>query len=391
MKIARRIQNVQESLTLALTAKAKAMREEGIDVIGFGAGEPDFDTPEPIKQRAIAELNAGNTKYTPASGTPALKKSIVEKFKRDQGLEYTPAQVIVSCGAKHSLYNIFMALVDDGDEVIIPAPYWLSYPEMVTMAGGRSVFVEATVEQNFKITPEQLEAAITPRTVAFLMNSPSNPTGMIYSREELEGLARVLERHPNVAIISDEIYEKLVYDGAMHTSIAQLSPELKERTLVVNGMSKAYSMTGWRLGYVAGPLDIIKAIGRLQSHSTSNPVTFCQPAAITALDTCEGEIARMVKAFDERRREMVKRLNAMNGVRCPEPRGAFYAFPDVSDTYGRMGVSGSIQFAEKLLAEARVSVVPGAPFGEDRCIRLSYATSMDNIVKGLDRLAKFLA
>lgn len=391
MKIARRIQNVRESLTLALTAKAKAMKEEGIDVVGFGAGEPDFDTPEPIKQRAIAEINAGNTKYTPASGTPALKKAIVDKLKRDQGLDFTPAQVIISCGAKHSLYNIFMSLVDDGDEVIIPAPYWLSYPEMVTMAGGRSVFVEAAVEQNYKITPAQLEAAITPRTVAFLMNSPSNPTGMVYSRDELAALGEVLERHPQIVVISDEIYEKLVYDGTEFTSIAQLSPALKERTLVVNGMSKAYSMTGWRLGYVAGPLELIKAMGRLQSHSTSNPTTFCMPAAVTALETCEAEITRMVAAFDERRREMVKRLNAMNGVRCPEPRGAFYTFPDVSSTYKRLGVSGSIEFAEKLLAEASVSVVPGEPFGDDHCIRLSYATSMANIVKGLDRLAKFLA
>ncbi len=391
MKIARRVQDVRESLTLALTAKAKAMKEDGIDVIGFGAGEPDFDTPEPIKQRAIAEIAAGNTKYTPASGTPALKKAVADKLRRDQGLEYAPGQIIVSCGAKHSLYNIFMSIVDDGDEVIIPAPYWLSYPEMVTMAGGRSVFVEATVEQQYKITPAQLEAAITPRTVAFLINSPSNPTGMVYTRQELEGLAAVLERHPQVVIISDEIYEKLVYEGVEHVSIAQLSPALKERTLVVNGMSKAYSMTGWRLGYVAGPLEIVKAMGRLQSHSTSNPTTFCMPAAITAIEQCEGDIKRMVAAFDERRREMVRLLNAMAGVRCPAPRGAFYTFPDVSATYGRLGVSGSIAFAEKLLAEARVSVVPGEPFGDDHCIRLSYATSMDKIQKGLERLAKFLS
>lgn len=391
MRIARRVQDVRESLTLALTARAKALKEEGIDVIGFGAGEPDFDTPEPIKRRAIAEIEAGNTKYTPASGTPALKKAVVEKFRRDQGLDYAPGQIVISCGAKHSLYNIFMSLVDDGDEVIIPAPYWLSYPEMVTMAGGRSVFVEAAVEQQYKIAPAQLEAAITPRTVVFLINSPSNPTGMVYTREELKGLAAVLERHPEIVIVSDEIYEKLVYDGAEHVSIAQLSPALKERTLVVNGMSKAYAMTGWRLGYVAGPLEIVKAMGRLQSHSTSNPTTFCMPAAITALEECEGEIERMVAAFDDRRREMVRLLNGMNGVRCPEPRGAFYTFPDVSAAYARLGVSGSIEFAEKLLNEAKVSVVPGEPFGDDHCIRLAYATSMDKIQTGLARLAQFLA
>ncbi len=391
MKIARRIQNVQESLTLALTAKAKAMQAEGIDVIDFGAGEPDFDTPEPIKERAIKEIRAGNTKYTPASGTPALKKAVADKLKRDQGLDYAPAQVIINCGAKHSIHNAILTLVDEGDEVIIPAPYWLSYPEMVTIAGGKSVIISAGVEHDYKITPAQLEAAITPRTTAFILNSPSNPTGMVYDKAELEALAAVLERHPQVTIISDEIYEKMIYDGQEHVSIAQLSPALKERTLLVNGMSKAYSMTGWRLGYIAGPKDAIEAIGRLQSHSTSNPVSFCMPAAITALNECEDDIKRMVAAFADRRREMVRLLNAMPGVRCPEPKGAFYVFPDVSGTFARLGVKDSVEFCSRLLAEANVSIVPGEPFGDNNCIRLSYATSMEKIKTGLERLAKFLA
>ena len=390
MKIAQRIQNVQESLTLALTAKAKAMQAEGIDVIGFGAGEPDFDTPDPIKQRAMAELAAGNTKYAPASGTPALKKAVAEKLKRDQGLDYDPAQVIINCGAKHSIHNAVLALVEEGDEVIIPAPYWLSYPEMVTIAGGKSVYIEAGVERDFKITPEQLEAAIGPRTRAFILNSPSNPTGMVYERAELEALGAVLERHPEVAIISDEIYEKMVYDGVEHVSMAQLSPALKQQTLLVNGLSKAYSMTGWRLGYMAGPADVIKAVGRLQSHTTSNPVSFAMPAAITALNECEDQVRQMVAAFAERRVVMTGLLNKIPGVRCPEPKGAFYVFPDVSETFGRLGVKDAVEFSSRLLDEARVSVVPGEPFGDNNCIRLSYATSLENINKGLERLADFL-
>ena len=391
MKIGQRIQNVQESMTLALDAKAKAMKAEGVDVLGFAAGEPDFDTPEPIKRRLIKEVEAGNTKYAPASGTVDLKKAVAAKLKRDQGLDYKPGQIIINCGAKHSLYNIFMTLLEEGDEVIIPAPYWLTYPEQVGMAGGKSVFIQTSVAQNFKITPAQLEAAITPRTAALVLNSPSNPTGMLYTREELEGLGAVLERHPNVAIVSDEIYEKLVYGGQKHVSIAQISESLKERTLLVNGMSKAYAMTGWRMGYVAGPQDFIAAMGRLQSHSTSNPTTFCMPASVTALEECEGDIERMRLAFDERRLEMVKLLNEIPGVRCPEPMGAFYVFPDVSETYAKLGVKGSIEFCEKLLLEAKVALVPGAPFGNDQCVRLSYATAMPKIHAGLQRIREFLS
>jgi aspartate aminotransferase len=391
MKIARRIQSVQESLTLALTAKAKAMKAEGIDLIGFGAGEPDFDTPDFIKEKAIDEIRKGNTKYAPSAGTVELRKAIAAKLKRDQGLEYEPGQVIVNCGAKHSIYTAIMTLVDDGDEVIIPAPYWLTYPEQVTMAGGKSVFLNTGAAQNFKITPRQLETAITPRTVALILNSPSNPTGMVYSEAELRALAGVLEKHPRVVVISDEIYEKLVYAGEKHVSIAQLSPAMKAQTLLVNGMSKAYAMTGWRLGYTAGPKDFIAAMDRMQSHATSNVTSFCMPAAVVALEQGEAEIERMRAAFDERRKVMVARLNAMPGVVCPEPRGAFYVFPDVSATFKKLGVKDSIGFSEKLLAEAKVSVVPGQPFGANDCVRLSYATSMANIEKGLDRLAKFLA
>jgi aspartate aminotransferase len=389
MKIARRIQSVQESMTLALTAKAKQMQAEGIDVISFGAGEPDFDTPEVVKDRAISELKKGNTKYTAASGTPEMKKAVCAKLKRDQELTYEPSQIIINCGAKHSLYNVFMTLVDDGDEVIVPAPYWLTYPEQVTMAGGKTVVIEAGAAQHFKITPEQLEKAITAKTVALVLNSPSNPTGMVYTRQELEALATVLEKHPNVVVVSDEIYEKLVYGEARHFSIAQI-PGFQERTLLVNGMSKAYSMTGWRLGYTAGPKAFIKALDNMQSHSTSNPTTFCMPAAVTALEQCEGDIQNMVKAFDERRREIVKLLNAIPGVKCPEPLGAFYVFADVSARFADKGARGSIDFCEKMLAEARVNCVPGQPFGEDHCIRLSYACSLENIREGLRRIAEWL-
>ena len=389
MKIARRIEQVQESVTLALTAKAKAMQADGIDVIGFCAGEPDFDTPEMIKESAIAEIRNGNTKYAPVPGTPALRKAVAARIKRDLGLEYAPSQVIINCGAKHSIYNIILTLVEEGDEVIIPAPYWLSYPEMVTMAGGKSVFINAGADQHFKITPAQLEAAITPRTVAFMLNSPSNPTGMVYTREELQALAGVLERHPNVVVISDEIYDKLVY-GVEHVSIAQLSPAVRERTLIVNGASKAYSMTGWRIGWVAGDKDFVEAMGRLQSHSTSNPVSFCMPPVIVALEKCDDEVVRMREAFDERRIEMVKLLNDIKGIRCPEPQGAFYVFPDVSGTFARMGVKTAAEWSGRLLDEARVSVVPGEPFGSDTCVRLSYATGMPKIREGLRRIAEWL-
>ncbi len=391
IKINARIAGVSESLTLALTAKAKAMRAEGIDVIGFGAGEPDFDTPALISAKAIADINAGVTRYTPASGTPELKKAVCEKLKRENNLDYSPDQVLISCGGKHTLYNIFTTMLEEGDEVIVPAPYWLSYPEQIAMAGGKTVVLETGADSNYKITPEQLAGAITPRTVAFLFNSPSNPTGMVYTPDEIRALAAVLEDHPQITIVSDEIYERLLYGGAEHLSFAAVSPEIYERTLTVIGMSKTYAMTGWRIGYCAGPAGFIKAMGRLQSHSTSNPTAFCQGASALALAEADSEVQKMREAFDERRVKMVARLNAIDGVNCPEPLGAFYVFPDVSALFARAGVSGSIEFCERLLAEAHVACVPGEPFGDDRSIRLSYALAPGQIATGLDRLEAWIA
>ncbi len=388
MKIARKVQNVSESLTLALTAKAKQMKKEGIDIIGFGAGEPDFDTPDHIKQVAIDDLKKGFTKYTPASGIPELKQAVCEKLKRENQLDYTPKQIIISCGAKHSLYNAIIAIVDDGDEIIIPAPYWLTYPEQVKAAGGKPVFINAPAKADFKITPDQLKKAITNKTVAMILNSPSNPTGAVYFKAELEALGKVIVEK-DIAVITDEIYEKILYDGAEHYSIAALSPELKKRAIVVNGVSKSYSMTGWRIGYAAGPQEVIAAMSRLQSHSTSNPTSFCQNASIAALTGDQSNIQMMLKAFDERRRYMVETLNKIPGVKCTMPKGAFYVFPDVSGAFTK-NIQGSMALSEYLLKEAKVGVVPGVAFGDDNCVRLSYATSLENIKKGLERIAQAL-
>jgi aspartate aminotransferase len=394
MKIAKRIRDIEESLTLALTAKAKQMKKDGIDVVGFGAGEPDFDTPDHIKQVAIDDIKKGVTKYTPASGTLELRQAVCEKFKKDNGLDYKPNQVLISCGAKHSVFNAIVTICDDKDEVIIPAPYWLTYPEQVKAAGGKSVVVETSIDDEFKMTPAQLRKAITKRTVAVIINSPSNPTGSVYTRKELEALGEVITEK-KIAVISDEIYEKLLYDGAEHHSIAALSPELKDLTIVVNGASKSYSMTGWRIGYAAGPFEIIDAMAKFQSHSTSNPTSFCQNATIAAIRGDQACVEKMRKAFDERRKYMVERLNAMKDVKCTTPKGAFYVFPDVSATYGHeicgKQVTGSMSFAEALLDGAKVSVVPGISFGDDKCVRLSYATSMENIKKGLDRIEEALS
>ncbi len=394
MKISRRIQGISESLTLALTAKAKAMKAEGKDVVGFGAGEPDFDTPDFIKQVAIEDIQKGVTKYTDSSGTPDLRKAVCAKLKRDNGLEYTEKQVVVSFGGKHALFNVFLSIVDDDDEVIIPAPFWLTYPEQVKAAGGKSVIVDCPSTQGFKIKPAQLEKAITKRTVAFVLNSPSNPTGAVYSKQELLAVGEVLRKHPQVAIVSDEIYERLLYDGAEHHSIAALCPDLKERTFVCGGWSKAYSMTGWRLGFTAGPLDAMKAVSRLQSHATSNVTSFAQRAAIVALQSDHEFLKGWLAEFDKRRRYIVERLNKIPGVKCDPPQGAFYVFPDVSGLYGKsLGgkvIKGSMQFSEWLLETALVSVVPGAAFGDDRCVRLSYAMSMKAIEKGIDRIEKAL-
>lgn len=395
MKIAKRAAVIKPSLTLALTAKAKAMKAEGIDVLSFGSGEPDFDTPDFIKQVAIDDLNKGFTKYTAERGGPELLKAVCETLKRDYKLEYKPNQVMVSVGGKHSLFNIIFALVDDGDEVIIPAPYWLTYPEQVHACGGKSVIVDCPPSQNFRISAEQLEKAITPRTVAFVLNSPSNPTGSVYTKEELLAIGAVLKKNPHVTLISDDLYMKLVYKPAEFHSLPALMPELVPQTIIINGLSKAYSMTGWRLGWAAGPVDVMAAAAALQGQSTSNPVSFTQRAAQTALLSDHKFIEPWVERFVARRNRIVEGLNAIPGVKCGLPEGAFYVFPDVSSFYGKevLGkkINGSMDLAEVLLEKAQVAVVPGIAFGEDRCVRLSYATHEDVIEEGIKRLTKALS
>ena len=393
MKIAQRMKHIKPSPTLAVSAKAAAMKAQGIDVIGFGVGEPDFDTPDHIKQAAIAALAAGFTKYTPVGGTEELKSAVAAKFKRDNSLEYKNSEILISCGAKHSLYNAFQAVLDEGDEIIIPAPYWVSYPDMAYLAGAVPVIIETTDESGFKVTPEQVRAAITPRTRAFVLNSPSNPTGAAYSVDELRALADVL-LGTGILVVSDEIYESLVYGGFTCTSIVTVEPRLKEQTLVVNGVSKTYSMTGWRIGYAAGPADVIKAMTDIQSQSTSNPTSIAQKASVAALNGSQKCINEMLHAFDKRRTYMVERLNAIEGFSCFMPNGAFYTFPNVSGVYGKKSGSSVILSSDDLttalLETARVAVVAGSAFGADSCIRLSYAISLENIKQGLDRIEAFV-
>ena len=392
--LSRRAQIINPSPTLAISAKAKQMKADGIDVIGFGAGEPDFDTPAHIKKAAVEALDAGLTKYTPASGTPELKKAICRKLLEENGLEYDPAQVIISCGAKHSLYNAVQVLCEEGDEVIIPSPYWVTYPEQVRLAGAEPVVIRTTEETAFKITPAMLEEKITPRTKLLILNSPSNPTGAVYHREELEALAAVIEMR-GIHVLSDEIYEKILYDGLEHVSIAGLSDTMKRLTVVINGVSKAYSMTGWRIGYAAGEKEIIAAMGKLQSHSTSNPTTFAQKASVDAISGPQECVAEMVAEFDSRRKYMVERVRGIEGMTCLMPEGAFYLFPNISPLYGKnfngAAIDGSDSFAKAILDDMKVALVPGSGFGADECIRLSYATSMGNIRGGLDRIEEFVS
>lgn len=390
MGIAKRASAIKPSPTLATAAKAKAMKAQGIDVVDFGVGEPDFDTPDNIKAAAIQAIQAGFTKYTPAAGTVELKEAIVEKFKKDNGLAYEPSQVIVSCGAKHSLYTIAEALFDPGDEVIIPAPFWVSYPDQVLLNDAKPVIVETTEEEGFTLTAQKLKKALTKKTKALVLNSPSNPTGLAYSRQTLEDIAALAVKH-EFTVISDEIYEKLIYDGFQHISIASLGREIKDRTLVVNGVSKSYSMTGWRIGYTAGPKDVITAMANIQSQSTSNPTSISQKAAVEALRGPQDALAKMNVEFDKRRKYMVERLNAMEGVSCLTPVGAFYAFPNISSAFGKKTQDGSVikgssDFASYLLEDAKVALVSGDAFGADAHIRLSYAASMETITKGLDRI-----
>ncbi|NPA15514.1 MAG: pyridoxal phosphate-dependent aminotransferase [Deferribacteres bacterium] len=391
MKLAQRVNLIKPSPTLAITAKAKAMKAEGIDVVGFGAGEPDFDTPENIKEAAIKAIKEGFTKYTPVPGIDELKEAIIEKAEKEQGLKYDKSEVIVSCGAKHSLYNIAMALFEEGDEVIIPAPYWVTYPDQTVLSGAKPVFIYTKEENEFKVLPEELEEAITEKTKALILNYPSNPTGATYTKEELEALAEViLKKNPNMWVISDEVYEKILYDGRTHVSIATVSPEMKERTLLVNAVSKTYSMTGWRIGWVCGNKEVVAAMSKLQSQSTSNPTSIAQKAAVEALKGPQDKVYEMVKAFNERRDYIVERLNSIEGVSCFKPHGSFYVFPNFSGVYGKSYngkvIEGSMDFAAYLLDEFKVAIVPGVAFGDDNCARLSYATSMENIKKGLDRI-----
>ncbi|WP_071191029.1 pyridoxal phosphate-dependent aminotransferase [Trichormus sp. NMC-1] len=384
MKLAARVSQVTPSITLAIAAKAKAMKAEGIDVCSFSAGEPDFDTPAHIKAAAVKALDEGKTKYGAAAGEPKLREAIAQKLKTDNGLDYKSENVIVTNGGKHSLYNLMMALIDPGDEVIIPAPYWLSYPEMVILAAGKPVIVQTDASTGYKITPEQLQKAITPKTKLFVLNSPSNPTGMVYTPEEIKALAKVVV-DADIYVVSDEIYEKILYDGAEHISIGSLGKEIFERTLISNGFAKGYSMTGWRLGYLAGPVEIIKAASTIQGHSTSNVCTFAQYGAIAALESSQDCVEEMRQAFAKRRQVMLDRLNAIPGLSCPKPDGAFYLFPDISKT----GLK-SLEFCNALLEAHQVAVIPGVAFGADNNIRLSYATDMATIEKGMDRLEKFV-
>lgn len=385
--------SISPSSTLAIDAKAKKMKADGIDVIGFGAGEPDFDTPEHIKKAAIAAIEAGFTKYTPASGIMELKQAICKKFKQDNGLEYTPAQIVVSNGAKHSLINTFQAICNPGDEVIIPAPYWVSYPEMVKIAGAVPVIVKTSEQSGFKFTIDQLKQALTRKTKAIILNSPSNPTGMVYSREELAEIADLaVER--GLFVVSDEIYEKLIYDGYQHVSIASLNDKIKEQTIVVNGVSKTYAMTGWRIGYTASNSEIAKIMANIQSHATSNPNSIAQKAAEAAISGDQDIINTMVSAFISRRNYMVKRINAMPGLSCVTPNGAFYVLMNISKLIGKeiagKQIHGSDDFADVLLEKAQVALVPGSGFGIDTHVRLSYATSLQNITEGLSRVENLL-
>ncbi len=394
MTLSQRIQQVSASPTIAITAKAKQMQASGIDVVSFGAGEPDFDTPQFIKDAAAKALQAGDTKYTPRDGA-ALKKAIAEKLAKENGLQVEPSQVIVTFGGKHALYEAFQVLVDPGDEVLIPAPYWVSYPEQVKLAGGKPVILETTPENNFKIQPEQIIEASKNGAKILVLNSPSNPTGVMYTRKELEAIAEAVLK-TNLIVFADEIYEKLLYGSEPFVSFATLHEDLPARTLTFNGLAKTFSMTGWRLGWVAGPSEIISAMGRLLSHETTNPVSFAQAGALEAY-TCPGAgqvIEEMRQEFDKRGKHMFERLTALPNVTCVKPDGAFYCFPDISAHYGRtlggVDVTDSLSFAKAALESVNVALVPGVAFGEDRCVRLSFATSMENIDKGLDRLAELL-
>ncbi len=385
MRLAKRVLGIAESVTLEITSKAKRMAKEGIDVVNFAGGEPDFDTPAHIKAAAIKAINEGFTKYTPSSGMQELKDAISAKFKKDNSLDYAPSQIVVSNGAKHSLNNIFQVLCEAQDEVLIPSPYWLSYPAMVTMAQAKPIFIETKQENNFRLTEAELASKITNHTKCLVLNSPSNPTGSVYHPDELKFIARLAVKH-NFFVISDEIYEKLIYGSSRHVSIASFGKDIYDLTVTVNGVSKSYSMTGWRIGYAAGPSEVMKAISNLQSHAASNPSSVSQKAALAALVEGQGCVEEMRGEFEKRRDLMVAKIGQLKKISCTKPEGAFYVFCDISGLK-----MGSAKAANRLLDEAKVAVIPGEPFGADSFIRLSFATSLENVKKGMDRIEEWLA
>ena len=387
------LKKIKPSPTIAVTQKARELKAAGKDVIGLGAGEPDFDTPENIKQAAIKAINDGDTKYTAVDGTPALKKAIVEKFKKENNLDYTADQITVGAGGKHVIYNAMMATLNEGDEVIVPAPYWVSYPDIVLLAGGKPVVMECDEKQSFKINPSDLEKFITPKTKWIILNSPSNPTGACYSEKDIREIAKVLEKHPHVYILSDDIYEHVTYEGFKFFTIAQIE-SLKERVLTMNGVSKAYSMTGWRIGYAAGPKEIIKAIAKIQSQSTTNPSSISQAASVEALSGTQDFIKIRADSFQERRDFVVKALNDIDGIECLNPDGAFYVFPSCKGLMGKKDTNGKeiksdTDFVQSLLENSGIAVVQGSAFGLEGFFRISYATSMDNLKKALEKISSF--
>ena len=389
LELSARVKKVKPSPTLAVSAKAAELKAEGKDIIGLGVGEPDFNTPDHIKAAAIKAIQDGFTKYTAVDGTPSLKKAIINKFSRDNQLEYAPNQILVSCGGKQSFYNLAQALLNPGDEVIIPSPYWVSYPDMVLLAEGEPVIVDAGLEQSFKISPEQLEQAITPKTRLFVVNSPTNPTGITYTLDELKGLADVLLKHPQVLIATDDMYEHIRWDDTPFANILNACPELYDRTIVLNGVSKAYAMTGWRIGYAAGPAPLIAAMKKIQSQSTSNPASVSQVAAEEALNADQSCIQTMVKAFKERHDYIVEALNGINGVECIPSNGAFYAFPSFQGMIDRIdGINNDVELATYILDKVGVALVPGSAFGAEGCMRLSFATDLDTLKDAIGRLKR---
>jgi aspartate aminotransferase len=393
-RLAERTKLVKPSVTLAIAAKAGKLRAEGIDVVNFSAGEPDFDTPEHIKAAAVDALRKGMTKYTEVKGIEPLREAICEKYRREHDLGYRKEDVIVSCGAKHSVYNVFQAVVDPGDEVLIPAPYWVSYSDMALLAGGVPKLISSAEAEGFRIKAQQLQDALTPRTRIFLLNSPCNPTGATYSRDELLAIGRVLEQH-DCLVLADDIYEKIVYDGFQVHNIVTLCPNLRERAIIVNGVSKTYAMTGWRIGYALGPSDVIAAAGKIQSQSTSNPTSIAQAAALEAIRGGQEEVAVMVREFHKRRDAIVDKLGSIDGISCRKPEGAFYVFPNISALLGKVGrgkkLSSPCDLADYLLEEAKVAAVPGEDFGSNEHIRFSYATSLEDIEKGCARVREAVA